>query len=281
LRSGNAYTLSDAYKDSIKLSSAENAGLYNVYTFDSAASGSFEIASLAENNVINVVFAKVDGLYYDYETFSNVTDDWGFVEGRSGNVNVLADGTLQLYAGSGTSGSQQKSDVKTLDASIAAATKLTVGFDWKCTSDKNRSSLFNLTDANDNIILSLYGGGTDGSYYKVGAAAAKTDTKIASSSKNEWLRVELNLDFEANIVSGKIINLTKNTEYAIPQTVITADNLAIMKTAYGFSAAPQVIDNVFFKANTEESSTGTLQVDKNVGSVEGDLGEDIDDSLFF
>lgn len=246
IRTGDEFTLSADRVASVKVAKGD---LYEVYAYDASASDSLTIASLAETNTINLVFAKQAGYYYIYEDFTTVTDDWGFVEGRSGNVNILADGTLELYAGSGTSSSQQPSDVKTFDSNIQAVKQMTIGFDWKNTAGGNgRYSRFNLTDTAGNVIFSLNGRSGGGIYYAINATAESSDTSVASSN-SDWVRVELNLDFEAMTVSGTIKNLSTGTEYTVAQTTITATNLAQMKTVYGYSAAPQVLDNVLIKVD--------------------------------
>ncbi len=246
IRTGDEFVLPGDKTAAIKVA---NGDLFEVYTYDSSKSDSLTIASLAETNTINLVFAKQSGYYYIYEDFSTVTDDWGFVEGRAGNVNVLTDGTLQIYAGSGTSASQQTADVKTLDSSIQSVKKMTIGFDWTSGAGGNgRYSSFDLTDSAGNVIFSLCGRSGAGIYYALNETADNGDTTVSSSNTN-WVRVSLDVDFEAMKLSGTVTNLSTGTVYTVAETTITATNLAVMKTTYGYSAAPQALDNVWIKVD--------------------------------
>lgn len=246
--SGDAFTLvGDAYTAAIKIADGD---LYDVYVYDSEKSDTFTIDSLAVENTINVVYNKLDGKYFDYEDFSDPSiGTWGFTAGKGGNV-ATADGILYLFKNAGTSA--QGSDVKTLDSVISSATKLTVSFDWKngVENGKGRNSLFNLYDSNNNYVFSLNGRGNAGIAYAIGEAAG--NTKNVTGSVNDWYRVVLTIDFTDGKLSGTITDLVTNAVTDVPETAITATNLASIHADYGYSAAPQYLDNIGFRNDSVE-----------------------------
>ncbi|MBQ7573238.1 MAG: hypothetical protein IJT23_03180 [Clostridia bacterium] len=241
LYSGDAFTLDSAYLAAVKTAKATD-GTFTVYEYDSAKSDAVTIDSLAVSNTINLVFTDA-GTFYEYEDFTNSSvGDWGFTEGKGNNVN-LVNGTLQLFANAGTSA--QKSDVKTFDSNIQSAKNVEVTFDWRTgvESGKGRNSLFNLKDSSGTVIFTLDGNGKNG----VNASVAGGAVGRVGSGVNNWIRVTLSIDFTAGTVSGTAKDLSTNATLTIPSTSITATNLATMSADYGYSAAPQYIDNVSIK----------------------------------
>ncbi|MGN0162164.1 MAG: hypothetical protein ACI4EA_01100, partial [Candidatus Ornithomonoglobus sp.] len=196
----------------------------------------------------NIVYTKLDGEYYEYEDFADASvGEWGFTAGKSGNV-AAENGALSLFKNAGTSSTV--SDVKTLSDAVQAAEKITVSFDWKnnVESGKGRYSLFNLYDGNGAYIFSLNGHGQNGVDYAVGAAAG-TGTNVGAVSA--WYRVVLTIDFGSGLLTGSVTNLSTNAVSAISDTAITAANLAKLQADYGYSAAPQQLDNFSIKNNAE------------------------------
>lgn len=236
---GDSFTLSgESYTAAYK--NTNTNGLYDVYLYDSEQSDSFTIDSLEETNTINVVYTKLDGEYYEYEDFADTAiGAWGFTAGKSGNV-AAENGALTLFKNAGTSA--QGSDVKTLSDAVKEAGKITVSFDWKnnVESGKGRNSLFNLYDSNGAYIFSMNGHGQNGVDYAVGAAAG-AGTKVGAVSA--WYRVVLTIDFGSGSLTGSVTNLSTNVVSAINDTTITAANLAKLQVDYGYSAAPQQLDN--------------------------------------
>ncbi|MDD6483818.1 MAG: MucBP domain-containing protein [Clostridiales bacterium] len=244
LYAGDEYTLDSSYYDEI-IKNADNNGYYTLYEFNQAQSNL--TITLDTVNEIDVVYTNKGSGWFDYETFDSITGTWGFAEGTSGNVAV-ENGVLALLKNAGTS--RTSSDYKTLDNSIAGTSKLTVVFDWKSNveSAKGRDSRFDLLDGEDNIIFSIYGRGSAGNYYAVGEAASQTTTKLGGSI-GDWYSIELELDFEAGVLSGTITNKATGAQTVIAQTNITASGLAKLGAIYVYSAAPLAIDNIGFKNN--------------------------------
>lgn len=245
LRKGDSFAIENDFS-AVKKTNAVNSGYYDVYAYDSAKSDALTIDSVDVSNTINIVYSKLDGYFREYEEFYSVTDKtWGFTVGKDGNVSC-ADGVLYMLKNSGTSATG--SDVKAFADTISGEKKITVGFDWVSGTDvtNKRSSAFDLTDTSGNVIFSLLGYGKNGTTYAVNATATDKDTKIANLS-NQWIRVTLDIDFESKTLSGNLKNLSTGNEYTIAETEITAENLGGLTARYGYSAAPQSLDNFSVK----------------------------------
>ncbi len=247
LYSGDPFTLSgDSYTAAYK--ETNDNGLYDVYLYDSDKSDALTIESLDETNTIDIVYKKLDGEYFEYEDFADTaTGEWGFTEGKSGNV-ATENGALSLLKNAGTSATG--SDVKTLSEDVQAAKKVTVSFDWKnnVESGKGRNSLFNLYDSEGAYIFSMNGHGSNGVDYAVGAAAG-SGTNVGNVAAT--YRVVLTIDFESGSLTGTVTNLSTNAVSTINATSITAKNLAAIHADYGYSAASQRLDNFGIRKDAE------------------------------
>lgn len=234
-------------QDSFELTGAEHtsaikqekeSGMYEVYLYDSEKSDSFTIDSLTSTNEINVVFTKLDGEYFEYDDFTTGSGKWGF---EPGGVSI-ENGALFLPASG--------SDAKMLSEDIQAAKKLTVSFDWKSDAEigKGRSSSFNLCDSDGAYLFSINGNGGAGVDYKVGAKAGD-GTNVGSAAA--WYRVVLTIDFEAGKLFGTVTNLSDNKVSEIAETAIIAKNLAKLQSEFGYSWAPQQLDNFGIRNDAE------------------------------
>lgn len=240
---GQSFTLDDSYLGQIAVT---DGALTKLYLYNGQASNALTIASLGAegSNVINLVFA-LDGIYDEFEDFSSselTPANWGFTAGTSGNI-AWKNGTLGIFLNGAIN--KETSDVKALSTKITSAKKLTVRFDWinDVEYNKSRSSSFNLKDLNGKVIFSLFAQGNKGVFYAVNGIAGESSTKVPGDSR-DWNRVKLTIDFEAKKISGTIINLTTGTETAIAETALTeATNLATLSADYGYSVAPQRLDN--------------------------------------
>lgn len=246
-----AFTLDDSYKEQLKIA---DGTLTKVYLYNSTDSSATTITSMGAlgSNEIDLVF-DLDGIYDEFEDFSGdslTPEHWGFTEGNSGNV-ALKEGALGLFINGAIN--KETSDVKELASDISSAKKLTVRFDWcsDAESGKGRYSLFDLKDSDGNIIFSLYGNGQKGITYAVNEAAGESSTKVASVCSN-WIRVKLDIDFETKTISGTLVNIETGTETTIGETSLTeASNLATLNADYGYSLAPQRLDNFGIRYTVE------------------------------
>lgn len=197
---------------------------------------------------VTVDAQEMDMSYLIAETFSGVTDAWGF----SGNGGTsVQDGVMQLL----TSKKTGDSVTKTLDAEISSLKKVDIRFDWKnnAASGKGNGSWFALHDSENNMIFALYG---NGKYVGIGASTTDTGNGWETIEKfsNDWYRVELTLDFETKRINGTITNITDNKvvkTYTDVPMANDAQNLGRLYAQDGYSDAVISLDNVYIK-ETEE-----------------------------
>lgn len=155
---------------------------------------------------------------------------------------ALKENALGIFLNAGVK--KESPDHKTLSSAIASAKKITIRYEWRCDAEsgKGRYSFFNLKDSGGNIIFSLYGNGAKGVTFAANEAAGETSVKVANAG--EWIRVKLDLDFDTKKISGTLLNLATGTETSLSETSLTkAANLATLNAEYGYSAAPQILDN--------------------------------------
>lgn len=198
--------------------------------------------------IITVDAQEMDMSYIIAETFSSVTDAWGF-SGRGG-VSVQ-DGVMRLL----TSKKTGDSVTKTLNTEISSLSKVNIRFDWKNNAalGKGNGSWFALHDSNDNMIFALYG---NGKFVGIGASVTDTSSgrETIESFSNDWYRVELTLDFDTKTINGTITNITDNkivktyTDAAISNN---AENLGKLYAQDGYSDAVISLDNVYIKGTEE------------------------------
>lgn len=193
---------------------------------------------------VTVDAQEMDMSYIIAETFSGVSDTWGF----NGNGGVgVQDGVMQLL----TSKKTGDSVTKTLDSEISSLNRVNIRFDWKSNvkSGKGNGSWFALHDSSDNMIFALYG---NGKYVGIGASTTDTSSGWETIEKfsNDWYRVELTLDFDAKTINGTITNITDNKivkTYTNEQIGNNAENLGKLYAQDGYSDAVICIDNVYIK----------------------------------
>lgn len=186
----------------------------------------------------------MDMSYLMAETFSGVTDAWGF--SGSGGASAT-DGVLRLL----TSKKTGDSTTKVLDNEISEKKKLKIKFDWKsdAPSGKGYGSWFALHDSNDNMIFAIYG---NGKYVGIGVSTTDTGNGWQTIEKfsNDWYRVELTLDFESKTINGTITNITDDNivkTYTDEPMMNNAENLGKLYAQDGYSDAVISLDNVFIK----------------------------------
>ena len=199
--------------------------------------------NIAEYTVM-VDVQEMDMSYIIAETFSGVSDTWGF----NGNGGVgVQDGVMQLL----TSKKTGDSVTKTLDSEISSLNRVNIRFDWKSNvkSGKGNGSWFALHDSSDNMIFALYG---NGKYVGIGASTTDTSSGWETIEKfsNDWYRVELTLDFDAKTINGTITNITDDKivkTYTNEPIGNNAENLGKLYAQDGYSDAVICIDNVYIK----------------------------------
>lgn len=193
---------------------------------------------------VTVDAQEMDMSYIIAETFSGVSDTWGF----NGNGGVgVQDGVMQLL----TSKKTGDSVTKTLDSEISSLNRVNIRFDWKSNvkSGKGNGSWFALHDSSDNMIFALYG---NGKYVGIGASTTDTSSGWETIEKfsNDWYRVELTLDFDAKTINGTITNITDDKivkTYTNEPIGNNAENLGKLYAQDGYSDAVICIDNVYIK----------------------------------
>lgn len=193
---------------------------------------------------VTVDVQEMDMSYIIAETFSGVSDTWGF----NGNGGVgVQDGVMQLL----TSKKTGDSVTKTLDSEISSLNRVNIRFDWKSNvkSGKGNGSWFALHDSSDNMIFALYG---NGKYVGIGASTTDTSSGWETIEKfsNDWYRVELTLDFDAKTINGTITNITDDKivkTYTNEPRGNNAENLGKLYAQDGYSDAVICIDNVYIK----------------------------------
>lgn len=193
---------------------------------------------------VTVDVQEMDMSYIIAETFSGVSDTWGF----NGNGGVgVQDGVMQLL----TSKKTGDSVTKTLDSEISSLNRVNIRFDWKSNvkSGKGNGSWFALHDSSDNMIFALYG---NGKYVGIGASTTDTSSGWETIEKfsNDWYRVELTLDFDAKTINGTITNITDDKivkTYTNEPIGNNAENLGKLYAQDGYSDAVICIDNVYIK----------------------------------
>lgn len=193
---------------------------------------------------VTVDVQEMDMSYIIAETFSGVSDTWGF----NGNGGVgVQDGVMQLLTSKKTSDSV----TKTLDSEISSLNRVNIRFDWKSNvkSGKGNGSWFALHDSSDNMIFALYG---NGKYVGIGASTTDTSSGWETIEKfsNDWYRVELTLDFDAKTINGTITNITDDKivkTYTNEPIGNNAENLGKLYAQDGYSDAVICIDNVYIK----------------------------------
>lgn len=199
---------------------------------------------------VTVDAQEMDMSYLIAETFSGVSDAWGF--SGSGGASVK-DGVMQLL----TSKKTNDSVTKTLDSSISSLKRVNIRFDWKnnAASGKGNGSWFALHDSNDNMIFALYGNGKF-----VGIGASTTDTgggwETIEKFSNDWYRVELTLDFDLKVINGTITNITDDKivkTYTDEPMANNAENLGKFYAQDGYSDAVICIDNIYVKSAVTET----------------------------
>ncbi|MDO5398117.1 MAG: Ig-like domain-containing protein [bacterium] len=233
-------------------------GKTQTYEFDgdksAALTGSETLSVTAPNGentakyTIIVDAQEIDMSYLIAETFSDVSDAWGF----SGNGGAsVQNGVIQLL----TSKKTGDSVTKTLDSEVSSLSKVNIRFDWKnnAASGKGNGSWFALHDSNDNMIFALYG---NGKYVGIGASTTNTSSGWETIEKfsNNWYRVELTLDFEAKTINGVITNITDDKvvkTYTDEPIANNPENLGKLYAQDGYSDATISIDNVFVKEYNE------------------------------
>lgn len=193
---------------------------------------------------VTVDAQEMDMSYIIAETFSGVSDTWGF----NGNGGVgVQDGVMQLL----TSKKTGDSVTKTLDSEISSLNRVNIRFDWKSNvkSGKGNGSWFALHDSSDNMIFALYG---NGKYVGIGASTTDTSSGWETIEKfsNDWYRVELTLDFDAKTINGTITNIPDDKivkTYTNEPIGNNAENLGKLYAQDGYSDAVICIDNVYIK----------------------------------
>ncbi len=193
---------------------------------------------------VTVDAQEMDMSYIIAETFSGVSDAWGF----NGNGGVgVQDGVIQLL----TSKKTGDSVTKTLDSEISSLNRVNIRFDWKSNvkSGKGNGSWFALHDSSDNMIFALYG---NSKYVGIGASTTDTSSGWETIEKfsNDWYRVELTLDFDAKTINGTITNITDDKivkTYTNEPIGNNAENLGKLYAQDGYSDAVICIDNVYIK----------------------------------
>ena len=193
---------------------------------------------------VTVDAQEMDMSYIIAETFSGVSDTWGF----NGNGGVgVQDGVMQLL----TSKKTGDSVTKTLDSEISSPNRVDIRFDWKSNvkSGKGNGSWFALHDSSDNMIFALYG---NGKYVGIGASTTDTSSGWETIEKfsNDWYRVELTLDFDVKTINGTITNITDDKivkTYTNEPIGNNAENLGKLYAQDGYSDAVICIDNVYIK----------------------------------
>lgn len=214
------------------------------------------IAVTSSDNRDNKTYTvTIDNSYFIAEDFSSVIDDtWGFSGNGGASVKVTAiDNTEGLTAGALkliTSNGTGKNVSKTLDREIAEANQVHVSFDWQSNVIKGNSrySYFALQDTDGKLIFGMFATGKDKICY-MDKAYDNYDQEIEKFS-NAWYTVDLDIDFEAEVLSGTITNnATGKVVKTFTEEPITtgAKNLGKMYAYDVYSAATLSIDNVFIK----------------------------------
>lgn len=182
--------------------------------------------------------------YNYYEDFSAVNDSWGFT--TEGGAEI-SDGCLKLLTKSSANKSSEM--VKTLGTDVSGAKKVSVKFDWKSLveSNKGRHSNFVLRDSDNKVIFLIRGVGNAGLFCSTTADEAGYE-KISNFNQN-WVTVDLIIDFEAKTINGAISDSDGNNLKTFTDVAMTdgAANLANMFATNTYSAAPMAIDNVCIK----------------------------------
>lgn len=212
------------------------------FTMDGAVEKTVTITCVLNGitRTCNIIFHS-----YNYtEDFSTVTDSWGF--STSGGVSV-SDGVLNLLTNSSANSTSVQE--KSLEADIAAASKVTVKFDWKSgvESGKSRNSYFALMDDANNVIFLIYGDGKEGLMYSTSGVDKTSMTTISTFNQN-WHTIDLTIDFETQTINGTILDSTGTALVTIKDASIeTATNLSKLCATNTYSLAPLSVDNVYFK----------------------------------
>ena len=197
----------------------------------------------------------IDNSYFIAEDFSNVSDDaWGFTGSGGASVKTnsvpnaegLTEGALKLLASNGSG----KYAEKVLDDEITEQKNIHISFDWQSNviQGKSRYSYIALQDRNGKLIFGMFATGKDKVCYMLNDET-NFDNQIESFS-NSWYRIELDIDFEAAVLSGSITNLSSGeTVKTFENEAITngAENLAKLYANDVYSAATMSIDNVYIK----------------------------------
>ena len=105
-----------------------------------------------------------------------------------------------------------------------------------------------MQDRNGKLIFGMFATGKDKVCYMLNDET-NFDNQIESFS-NSWYRIELDIDFEAAVLSGSITNLSSGeTVKTFENEAITngAENLAKLYANDVYSAATMSIDNVYIK----------------------------------
>lgn len=113
---------------------------------------------------------------------------------------------------------------------------------------KSRYSYLALQDRDGNLIFGMFATGKDKVCYMLNDET-NFDNRIESFS-NSWYRIELDIDFDAAILSGSITNLSSGEKVkTFENEAITsgAKNLAKLYANDVYSAATMSIDNVYIK----------------------------------
>lgn len=229
----------------------------------------------SENTVLDIPFVALDDSVVLYEDFANLSDIWGFTAGNQSSI-VAGDGYLSLTNYNMTSGDANEygylySDVKEFDTAVSELDELDVTFKWTGNTEggKNRKNAFELRDSSNNVIFGLVSQAAKGSSdtfeagvtYQVGAVVNTDSTNIPSSGwttgdSGEYT-ISLHLDFtgETGKVSGSIKGGVANADITIPETEITATNLAKIVASDVYSLAPQRLS--FFQVAKVDSEEPT------------------------
>lgn len=261
-----SYTIDDCLDGSVYTATKAQTG-YKVYdgktyVMEEGANTSLEVS--ADNTTLDIPFVELDSDVALYEDFCNISDNWGFTNGKSGSV-VLKDGAIGLTQYNVTSGELNEygylySDVKDFDSSISELKELDLTFDWtgKTDGNTNRKNAFELRDTNNNVIFGLASqaskGNSDtteaGVTYNVGAPA--TESSATNISGSGWATgdsglytISLHLDFTGanGKVSGSIKGGVANADITIPETEISAMNLGKIVASCVYSLAPQELSS--------------------------------------
>ncbi len=241
---------------------------YNENTYTMAEGAVTSIDSVTEGAVLDIPFVLLEQRVFVKENFENSSvGTWGFSTGTGVSLGS-ADGNSYLRLC--TTNGSGATDIKTFDESFRDEKYIEVSFRWKTEVDltvsKTRYSYLNIVDDNGNILFGISGSDarTDKGYIPKVAYGFSSDlmsyTQVSSSDGN-FYTITLNINFETQKMSGKILNSANAEVASFSDVDITAENISALRATNGGSLAPMAIDDFQIieakKQNVEFTVTDT------------------------